>query len=269
MTTAPKETPLIAVIIPYFQREAGILRRAITSVARQDSIVRTHIIVIDDASPIPANTELKDIDLPDHLTHEVLERTNGGPAAARNTGLDHVPEGCRYIAFLDSDDEWSSDHLANAWKALESGFDFYFANHYQLGQGIGAFERAGRIEPKAHPQIGNSAPLHAYQGNMIDQILTGNIIGTSTVVFRRAIAPHLYFREEYRNAGEDYIFWLELATLTDLICFSTNNEATYGKGVNVYSGVAWGTEEHMSRVRNELRFKLFVKEPVRNFVCEA
>lgn len=266
VTTSSKEAPLIAVIIPYFQREAGILRRAITSIARQDSTVRTHVIVIDDASPTPANTELKDIDLPDHLSYEVMARPNGGPAAARNTGLDQVPESCRYIAFLDSDDEWSTDHITNAWKALESGYDFYFANHYQLGQTVGAFERAGRIDPQAHPGIKGSDVLHAYQGNLTDQILTGNVIGTSTVVFRRSIAPQLRFREEYRNAGEDYIYWLELARLTDRICFSECSEATYGKGVNVYSGVAWGTEEHMSRVRNELRFKLFVQ---RTFTLSA
>lgn len=248
---------MICVVIPFFQRETGILRRAMVSVAKQELSTHIHVIVVDDASPTSAIYELENFDHPSNISYEVLKRVNGGPAAARNTGLDRVPENCRYVAFLDSDDEWTPNHLSNAWNALEAGYDFYFADHYQLGQTLGAFTRAGRIDTSDHPLIADYLGLHAYQGDMISQILTGNIIGTSTVVFRRNIAPNLRFREEYRNAGEDYIFWLELSRITSRITFSESCEAIYGRGVNIYSGVKWGTVEHMSRVRNELRFKQY------------
>ena len=46
--------PTIAVIIPYFQREAGILRRALASVFAQTNAPSWEIIVVDDGSPVPA-----------------------------------------------------------------------------------------------------------------------------------------------------------------------------------------------------------------------
>ena len=51
-------TAMICVVIPYFQAEAGILRRALASVAAQKNCLRqVHVMVIDDASPAPAGPE--------------------------------------------------------------------------------------------------------------------------------------------------------------------------------------------------------------------
>lgn len=247
----------VAVIVPYYQRESGILRRALASVSRQQ---RTHnvslrIFVADDSSPVPANSEVRAATLPQSVPVDVLQRANGGPGAARNTALDVLPEDTSYVAFLDSDDEWSDDHLANAVHALESGGDFYFANHYQLEQGVGAFERAHRIHAMSHAVIGPDTPwLHRYEGNMRDQIITGNVIGTSTVVYRWAIARHVRFREEYRNAGEDYLFWLDLVSLNSTIVFSERCECRYGKGVNVFSGARWGSTEALDRTKDEIKY---------------
>jgi succinoglycan biosynthesis protein ExoW len=262
VTIGQHQDPAITIIIPYYQRMSKILCRALESIVRQTFTLRTHILVIDDASPIPAEGEVIDIVFPDHLSIQIIKRANGGPAAARNTGLDNVPKGCRYVAFLDSDDEWSTDHLTNAWNALEADCDFYFSDHYQLEQSTGAFARAGRIKCSAHPNINDTAHLHAYQGDMAAQILTGNIIGTSTVVYRIDGSPDQRFREEFRNAGEDYIFWLELCSKTRRIAFSTVCEVKYGRGVNVFSGVTWGTLEHLTRTRNELRYKRFALDNI-------
>jgi succinoglycan biosynthesis protein ExoW len=136
--------------------------------------------------------------------------------------------------------------------ALEQG-DFYFADHYQLGQTVSAFKRAGRIDPERHfPIAGN---LRRYDGDMFDQILCGNIIGTSTVVYRFSKFPTLRFREEFVNAGEDYIFWLEMAKLTERIVFSAECECTYGEGVNIFAGSGWGTEQSLTRLHYEIKFK--------------
>jgi succinoglycan biosynthesis protein ExoW len=176
---------MITVVIPYFQRSPGVLRKALVSVAAQEGCpLPLHVIVVDDASPIPAEGEVAAAALPSSITLRVIQQLNGGPGAARNTALDAAPENTQYIAFLDSDDEWSSDHLTRAVAALEQGFDFYFADLYQLGQTIGAFARAGRIHPEKHPTLSTSqCGLHAFQGDMFDQILRGNVVGTSTVVY--------------------------------------------------------------------------------------
>ena len=248
---------MITVVIPYFQRSAGVLRRALASVAAQRNCpLPIHVIVVDDASPVPPDEEIASAGLPDSIGITLIRQVNGGPGAARNSGLNAVPEPTRFIAFLDSDDEWSAEHLARAVAALEHGFDFYFADHYQLDQSVGAFERGGRIKLSNHEALtGAPKNLFAYSGDLFDQVLRGNVIGTSTVVYRWAALSSLRFRPEFTTAGEDYLFWMAISRHGARATFSTQIEATYGKGVNVYAGSVWGTENHLLRIHQELRYR--------------
>ncbi|MDB5935955.1 MAG: glycosyltransferase family 2 protein [Massilia sp.] len=149
-----------AVVIPFYQRDSGILIKAVHPILAQTlSANQIKIIIVDDASPSRARDELAH--LADRIT--IIEQANSGPAAARNKGLNSVPGDVQFVAFLDSDDAWAPEHLENARIAL-GGNDFYFADHYQLGQTIGAFARAGRIDPSEHPAIGRSGNLHRYKG---------------------------------------------------------------------------------------------------------
>ena len=261
---------MITVIIPYYQKEPGILAKALASIAAQQNCpMPVHVIVVDDASPAPASPELVSAGPMPHPV-QVIVQCNGGPGAARNTGLDNAPPGTRFIAFLDSDDEWTPDHLARAVAALDSGYDFYFADHYQLGQTTSAFVRAGRIQPTEHPELPNlPAGLHAYQGDMLDQIIRGNLIGTSTVVYSFPHFAAQRFKVEFTNAGEDYLFWMELVHRGAKIAFSSQCDVRYGKGVNVYAGAGWGSEQHMLRIHNEMKYRkltgqLFPLNPQQN-----
>lgn len=119
----------VAVIIPFYQKAQGILTKAIASALNQVDFGNITIIVVDDASPVSARSELADVMTAHPGKIRILEQPNAGPAAARNKGLDNVPQGTQYVAFLDSDDEWIDTHLANATAALGSGYDFYFSDH--------------------------------------------------------------------------------------------------------------------------------------------
>lgn len=246
-------------MIPYYQRSAGVLRRSLASVAAQQGCPGpVDIIVVDDASPAPVADEVAALDLPSGMSLRVVARENGGPGAARNTGLDAVPPSTVYVAFLDSDDEWSTDHLARAVLALEQGYDFYFADLLQLGADVSAFRRAGRIHPDEHPALASAPGLHAYRGDLFDQILRGNVIGTSTVVYDiKRFARHR-FKTEFTNVGEDYLFWMDLALDAARAAFSSQTEVICGRGVNVYAGAGWGDERHLLRVHNEFKFRMLV-----------
>ena len=76
----------------------------------------------------------------------VIKQPNGGPGKARNTGLDAVRSGTKYVAFLDSDDEWFEHHLDDAQFALERGFDFYFSDLFHLDRDESAFTRSKRVD---------------------------------------------------------------------------------------------------------------------------
>lgn len=109
------EDPLVSVVIPVFNR-AHTLRRAIESVRMQD-VAAWELIVVDDGS-----TDRGD-DIPesygDPRIRLIRHATNRGAAAARNTGV-QAARG-RYVAFLDSDDEWLPGKLRAQVDAMEGG----------------------------------------------------------------------------------------------------------------------------------------------------
>ena len=245
----------ISVVIPYFQRKPGILCKAVRSALAQEGAFTVEIVIVDDASPVPARAELADLLVAHPGAIRIIEQVNAGPAAARNKALADVAPATTLVAFLDSDDEWIPSHLANAVAVLDSGLDFYFTDHYQLNASVSAFKRAGRINASDHRALDADGHLYAYGGDMFAQILMGNVIGTSTVVYRYQKFPALRFREAFVYAGEDYLFWLELSNLTDKIGFSTLVECTYGEGVNIFAGSGWGTEKSLVRTHYELKYK--------------
>jgi succinoglycan biosynthesis protein ExoW len=250
-----------AVVIPFYQRKAGILVGAVRAALAQQGTADFEIIVVDDCSPIPAATELKNVmeEFP-YRIRIVKMKKNSGQGAGRNKGLDSVLPETEYVAFLDSDDQWAEDHLRNALFGLDQGFDFYFSDFYQLHQTVSAFRRAKRIDPAQHPLLPGSETLHVFQGNMFNQVIKGNILGMSTIVYRFRKFPELRFREEFRSTGEEYLFWLDLARLTKRIAFSSAIECHYGEGVNTYSGAAWGSEGAIRKLHDEMKYLCGIRD---------
>ena len=122
--------PEVSIILPAYNR-VDVIGRAIASIVRQ-----THqdweLLVIDDGSTDGTVDRLAGVD----RRIRFLRQDNQGVAAARNTGLAHAHG--RFIAFMDSDDEWRPAFLAlttaflrahpgEHWVATES--------HEDLGDG--------------------------------------------------------------------------------------------------------------------------------------
>ena len=236
----------VSVVIPFFQRQPGLLRKAVISALGQKGDYRMEIVIVDDESPIPARTELADL-LPQHSDKFIIvEQKNAGCFPAGNTGLNHVSSDSDYIAFLDSDDEWFEGHLEHAVWALDQGYDLYFSDFYQLNQTVTAFNRAKRIDVEKHPRIHSSKPIHEYRGDMVDQIIRGSILGTSTIVYNRKTFAETRYLENYKHTGPEYIFWIQLALRSKKIAFSSAPECQYGGGVNIFSESGWGTDKFLS-----------------------
>src|SRR5262245_31791672 len=90
----------VSVIIPIHRRqESGAA--AIRSALAQDGVA-VEVIVIDDASPRPFQLPEDLRGLPE--VRLIRRESNGGPAAARNTGI--LAASAEWIAFLDSDDRF-------------------------------------------------------------------------------------------------------------------------------------------------------------------
>lgn len=249
-----------AVVIPFFQRTPGILARTVRAVLSQKGVDGFRIIVVDDSSPVRGRDELMGLmrEAGDRII--LVEQPNSGAAGARNKGLDSLPEGTKYVAFVDSDDEWSPNHLSNALFALTRGFDFYFSDFYQLAQTVTAFNRAKRINVADHPLVEGSAEVREYRGDMFDQIIMGNILGTSVTAYAYHKMPDLRFRRGFRHTGEEYLFWIDLALRCKRVAFGDRPECRYGSGVNIYSEAAWGQEKFLTIIIDDIKYRRRILE---------
>lgn len=231
----------VAVIIPFFQRSAGLLKRALTSICGQRGRFRVTVIVVDDSSPVPAEHERPE-SVPEHVDIRIVHQPNRGAGVARNTGLDAVPAGTDLVAFLDSDDEWLPTHLQNAAAALGTGYQAYFANYFEPGSERDEFSVHQRLNLSSHRPLRVGEQCYGFEGDMVTQILSANVIETSTVVMRWAAMKSLRFRVELNNSFEDHMYWLEAASGGCRFAFSTLPACRYGTGVSIWRSAAFGSE---------------------------
>jgi glycosyltransferase involved in cell wall biosynthesis len=100
--------PRVSVIMPTFNRRQQ-LPHAIDSVLRQSRPV-DELVVVDDGSTDGTFEWLSEISAQtQHPRIVALRQKNGGPAAARNAGI-QMASG-ELIAFLDDDDTWHPDKM--------------------------------------------------------------------------------------------------------------------------------------------------------------
>ncbi len=105
---------VVSVIIPTFNR-ASKIAGAIESVLNQ-SCQKFEIIVVDDAST-DCTEQMIESFANDRIRYIKTDRNVGG-GAARNLGIDASMG--EYVAFLDSDDEWTKDHLKDSISIIEN-----------------------------------------------------------------------------------------------------------------------------------------------------
>lgn len=112
--TQNRETlPLITIIVPVYQVKEYI-GECVESLLAQN-YTNLEILLVNDGST-DGSGELCDEYARRDNRIRVLHQENQGAAGARNTGLDHA-EG-EYVAFVDSDDEVSSNYIEELYKLI-------------------------------------------------------------------------------------------------------------------------------------------------------
>lgn len=107
-------SPTVTAIVPTFNRGRR-LRAAVDSVLTQ-VFEDFELLIVDDASDDSDRPDPSDFK--DDRVRVIQRETNGGVAAAQNTGLQHA-EG-RFVAFLHSDDTWEPHKLTAQVDAMGS-----------------------------------------------------------------------------------------------------------------------------------------------------
>lgn len=259
--------PGIAVIIPFFQQEPGILTRALDSVASQHIPEgwSVEVIVVDDGSPRQAQDEVRSVSLREPFHLNVIRQRNGGVAAARNRGLDEVSPSATLIAFLDSDDVWPPDHLARAIRAHDSGFDFYFTDNRRAGH------HESHVRSHCGPETGAFIASAQQKSGILEipadylawLIMKEFPTQASTVVYKRGIAAHLRFHARLKAAGEDVLFFTALATAANRVGFDMDSSVECGGGWNMYFGnLGWDSPPYLAIKVDQLLAHRFIAKTV-------
>ncbi|PRD42549.1 hypothetical protein C5748_15725 [Phyllobacterium phragmitis] len=270
---------VVAVVIPFYQREKGILTRALRSVFAQDIAgdVRLKIVIVDDASPVSPAGEIDSITFDPGQQIELIVQENGGPGAARNRALAALdPAEVSFVAFLDSDDEWKADHLRKAIATLSAApdYDFYFCDHTRFNTDKSWFEESeifqkwtkGEISP-APDRVPGLENIYQMPSRLaFSAFLTEYLSQTSTVVYRFSKFPEARFDTDLRSAGEDHMLWITLARKAGVAVFSTECNVICGQGVNIYfSAFDWNLPQTVDRYGYLVVFLTKLK---RNFEIE-
>ena len=222
------ERGLVSVIIPTHNR-ARIIGRAIESALGQ-TYDRVEVIVADDGSTDDTRSMVEAYG-PKVV---YVRQPNAGVSAARNFGMRHARG--EFVAFLDSDDAWRRWKIEAQVMALSRNpnagvvwtdmsavdeSDRVTAHRYlremysayekvDLGSTLSPLCELGAISSSVPEEFSGSA---VRTGDLSTAILLGNLIHTSTVLFRRSWCERTGgFDESYVRAGEDYEFYIRLTS---------------------------------------------------------
>jgi len=173
--------PKISVIIPVYNGEKYILD-ALKSVEVQ-RYSNLEVIIVDDGSTDRSVDLVKTQSIP----VKIIQQSNAGPAAARNTGLGHATGD--YIAFLDADDIYPE----NKFKVqLE-----YFKNFPETKVVAGRIQYIfleGSESKLIHFESEEQTMVHVHLGSMLTHHSVFDVIGRFDSKLRFSEDIELWFR---------------------------------------------------------------------------
>jgi glycosyltransferase involved in cell wall biosynthesis len=194
--------PLVSVILPTFGR-LEYLRPTVVSVFRQ-TIPDWELIVADDGSDAVSKEYLDTLEADSRV--RVLWLTHTGiPAIVRNAALREARG--EYVAFLDSDDLWAPDKLAQQIATLRARPLCRWCY-----TGISHIDGSG--QPLTEPLFGPWLPC---DGAIFERLVTGPVvIRTPSVLAARELVARAGGFDEAIRSGEDYDLWLRLALMSEV-----------------------------------------------------
>ena len=201
MQTPSPALPPVSVVVPCYNAERYV---GVTLAAIQAQLpAGSEIIVVDDGST-DGSAALVRSRFPQA---RLLERPNGGVAAARNAGI--AAASCDWIAFCDADDIWLPGKLEAQFAAMAAvpGCRMsYTAWHVWV---------SSEPEPMAS-EVDALADLQrpGASGWLYPELLLDCVVWTSTVLARRSVFEDVGVFDTGLRIGEDYDLWLRASRVT-------------------------------------------------------
>lgn len=192
-------TPLVSVVIPTYNH-ARYLRRALQSVIDQ-TYTNWEAIVIDNHSK--DNTDEVMASFADSRITYLKIHNNGVIAASRNAGIREAKG--EWIAFLDSDDWWTTEKLQTCIDCINDQVDLVYHDLEIVSDQPRLFRRNSIESWQVKPPV------------LIDLMVRGNPIATSSAVVRAKLLNRIDGMNENPEmaAAEDYNTWLRIAKISN------------------------------------------------------
>lgn len=196
--------PFFSVVIPLFNKRRHI-KKTIESVLGQ-TYSDYEIVVINDGST-DGSAEIAESIKDQRL--RVINQENGGVSRARNIGIREA-RGV-YICFLDADDLWHEDYLAEVYSAIKDdpARDFIATRFTRIDEWT---------EQALNPDVPERAAIRVQVvKNLPEEWLQKELFITSCVTASRSILNKLSdWFPPGESVGEDMDVWFRLAELTPL-----------------------------------------------------
>ena len=202
------ELEQISVVIPTLNR-CFTLPRAIESVLQQ-ALMPCEVIVVDNGSSDGTLELLKS----KYPTVRILHEKKIGVSAARNTGI-KAARG-RWVALLDSDDEWLPNKLQ---RQIESYID--------CGDSVRVIH-TNELWIKNNLLVNQLKKHQKTGGNIFNQCLQLCCISPSSVLLRKDLFNDFGYFDENLPACEDYDLWLRICSEEEVLFVDENLIIKYG-----------------------------------------
>lgn len=189
--------PKVSIITPTYNSSLFI-KRTVESV-RAQTFTDWEYLIVDDHST-DNTTELIGEFIRQDPRIKLLQtsQNSGGPATPKNVGVERAVG--QYIAFLDHDDEWLPEKLAEQLKIFDNSKD----------------EKLGVISCFLNIRDNDGKLLYKhkknYRGNIIERLANGNFIVTSScVVIKTEIFKEVGLFDIDFKTSDDWDMWLRIS----------------------------------------------------------
>lgn len=185
--------PNVTIVVPVFNRIEP-LERALRSLRKQ-TFTDYEIVVVDDHSSDDI------LSVTQKFNAEYLKTIGKGVSAARNTGIRSTQS--KFIAFLDSDDEWLPNKLELQMDYLSknSNHSIVHTNEFWIRNGLPIKQNS------KHQKLG---------GRIFSQCTELCLIAPSSVLVRRILFDQVGFFDESFSVCEDFDLWLRIASTEEI-----------------------------------------------------
>lgn len=218
------DSATISLIVPIFNTEKGMLRRAVESAINQSNILE--ILLVDDGSMRAVAILIDELADENPKIIKAFHKVNGGVSSARNAAL-KVAKG-EYVAFLDADDYLSKDFFSEALKIADrtgapvvmGGMAYHYLN--------GTVDEIGNRELGSSSVVLQSDELESLMGSLFNReallrvgLKPAMYVSNCAAIYKKEVIENLYFDENI-TISEDRLFNYDVFNRCEKVAISGN-----------------------------------------------